>query len=117
MTKEQAIQEQIDEIMDTFDFATAAKVMETYKECGHGYPKDWENEGEFSIYEMRKYARQQLRYAAGYLTTRNQDTIIANGAYFHAAATWGHNEAEGDWVRMSLYFGDSTFNDGTNFTQ
>jgi len=115
MTKEQAIQEQIDEIMDSFDFDTAAKAMEVYKEEGHGYPADWFDMEVFSTYQMRQDARRILRLAADHAP--KEGTIVTRGSYFHAEATCGNDEKEGPWISLGLFFGDQFSEEGTCYEE
>ena len=99
MTKEQALQEQMDEIMDSFEFDNVLSVMQHLN-------WEWEScKGVPDEYEIRKAARRVMKYA-----------IDCNGSAgtggFHA--TVDDNPEEG-WVRLNLYFGFSTIHDGLEY--
>lgn len=106
MNRQEAIAQQIDEIMDTFDFQAAIKVMEVYKSMERGYPKDWEDNGEFQEYLIRIAARECMKAAIkeGY----------AGHSYFEARLDEGTEDGD-PWVRLSLNFGDRTYNDGVSY--
>lgn len=101
MTKQEAIQQQIDEIMDTFEFDDVHKIMEATGwtwGSGEGFLPD--------IYKLRKEARQRMIDAArhGFSSTGGFTAILRE------------DEEDGKpWVRIDLYFGLSTINDGTEY--
>ena len=97
MTRQEAMQEQIDEIMDTFDFQKAHKMM-------LAVGSTWGDEGTPEEYELRARAREFLKQAAkdGYACTGGFTALLEEGV-----------EDGKPWVRMSLAFGQNTFNDGT----
>ena len=99
MTKEQALQNQMDEIMDSFEFDEVLSVMQHLN-------WKWKSSGGIpDKYEIRKMARQVMKYA-----------IECNGWAGTGGfrATIDDNEDEG-WVRLNLYFGFSTFHDGVEY--
>ena len=99
MTKQQALQEQMDEIMDSFEFDKVLSVMK------HLNWKWGSSKGIPDEYEVRQQARKTMKYA-----------IECNGdagtGGFHA--TVDDNPEEG-WVRLNLHFGFSTINDGVDY--
>jgi hypothetical protein len=64
MTREQAIQEQIDQCLDWFDFDLCCEVSKLLIQKGKGYPEDWLMEGEPSAGLIRPDARKLLRSVA-----------------------------------------------------
>ena len=106
MNRQEAIQLQIDEIMDSFDFQSAMRVVEVYKSMERGYPKDWFLDDEPFEPAIRGAARDCMKAAVkdGY----------AGHSYFEARLTEGEDD-EGAWVRMSLNFGDHSYNDGISY--
>ena len=99
MTKEQALQEQMDDIMDSFEFDKVASVMQHL---------DWKwksSNGVPDEYEIRKSARQTMKSA-----------IECNGTSGTGGFTAivDDNPEEG-WVRLDLHFGFSTINDGVEY--
>lgn len=106
MNRQEAITQQIDEIMDSFDFQCVMKVMEVYKSMDRGYPSDWFMDGEFFEPAMRAAARECMKAAVkeGY----------AGHSYFEARFTEGEDD-EGPWVRISFSFGDRSYNDGVSY--
>lgn len=106
MNRQEAIQLQIDEIMDTFDFQAAIKVMEVYKSMERGYPSDWFMDEEFCEPAMRATARECMKAAV--------KEEYAGHSYFEARFTEGEDD-DGPWVRMSLNFGDRSYNDGLSY--
>lgn len=99
MTKQEALQEQMDEIMDSFEFDKVHSIMQhlnwEWQSC-NGVP---------DVYEIRKQARRVMKYA-----------IDCNGdagtGGFHATVDDLPDEG---WVRLNLYFGFSTINDGVQY--
>ncbi len=103
MTKQEAIQAQMDEIMDTFDFEDVASWMGA---------SNWKWGGGDTgrvpdIYEIKQAARERMKAAAreGYSYTGG----------FAARLTEGEEDGS-PWVRMALHFGYTSCNDGTNYT-
>ena len=100
MTKEEVIQKQIDEIMDTFEFDKVAKFM---------YITDWTweigvNRHTPDEWELRQSARARLKEAA-------KSGFSMTGG-FTARKNEGECPEEGKWVRMELQFGYSSLLDG-----
>lgn len=98
MTKEQALQEQMDEIMDSFEFDKVLSVMQHLN-------WEWKDAGVPDEYEIRQSARRTMKSA-----------IECNGQ----SATGGFTAAvednpKGGWVRLDLHFGFSTINDGVEY--
>ena len=106
MNRQEAIQSQIDEIMDMFDFQSVLKVLDGYKSMGRGYPEDWMDEGEFREYLVRQDARECMKKAA--------QEGFAGISYFSAILNEGEDN-DGPWVKMDLYFGERTYQDGTSY--
>jgi len=96
MTKQEAIQEQIDEIMDSFDFEKVNKIMEAID-------WEWNEEGVPDIYSLRTAARKHLKEAAEF-----------KGASSSGGFTANYTESK-SWVRLELYFGLDSFTDGTEY--
>jgi hypothetical protein len=96
MTKQEAIQEQIDEIMDSFDFQKVHKIMEAIN-------WRWHEVGVPDIYSLRTLARKHLKTAAE-----------VKGASSSGGLTANYTESK-SWVRLELYFGLESFTDGTEY--
>lgn len=105
MTRQEAIQEQIDEIMDTFDFEEVHAWM-THSNW------EWGNmDGQArvpDIWEIRQSARERLKQAArtGYSCTGG----------FTAELTEDEDE-NGPWLKLDLTFGLMSLSDGTSYTK
>ena len=106
MTKQEAIQEQIDEVMDTFDFARVEKIMAAL---------DWKwatsegNKNEIpDEYEIRRSARKRMRDAAkvGYSSSGGFSARLIEGV-----------EGGQAWLLMDLQFGIKSFQDTTDYVQ
>ena len=102
MNRDEAVQKQIDEIMDSFEFDRVLKIMKALQwTWGFGasehYPDEW---------ELRKSARERLREAA-----KNHGSSETGG--FLAQCYDGVDE--GSFVRLSLNFGLGTCNDGESY--
>jgi len=106
MNRQEAIQSQIDDIMDSFDFQCAMKVLEAYKSIERGYPADWFMDGEPFEPAIRASARDCMKAAVkeGY----------AGHSYFEARFVEKEDD-DGPWVRIDFNFGDHTHNDGTGY--
>jgi hypothetical protein len=106
MNRQEAIQLQIDSIMDSFDFQMVIKVMEFYKSMNRPYPTDWFEDEEFSEPAIRADARECMKSAAkhGY----------AGRSYFEARLEEGEDH-DGPWVKISFNFGDRSYNDGVSY--
>jgi hypothetical protein len=105
MTKQEAIQEQIDDIMDTFDFERVHDWMV------HSNWK-WANmDGESrvpEIYEIRKEARERLKQAV-------KTGFSCCGGF--TASKQEDKDENGPWLRLSLSFGIQTYTDGTSYKE
>jgi len=100
MTKQEAIQAQMDDIMDTFDFESVAKWMKhTNWRWGQEEPPE--------IYEIKRAARDRLRGAVN-------GGMSSTGGF--TATFEDKSDEDGHWVRLNLSFGYSTHNDGTGYT-
>ena len=106
MNRQEAIQSQLDEILDTFDFQSAMKVLEVYKSMGRGYPSDWFLDDEPFEPAIRADARECMKEAVkhGY----------AGRSYFEARFEEGEDD-DGPWVRIFFNFGDHSHNDGVSY--
>jgi hypothetical protein len=114
MTREQAIQEQIDQCMDWFDFDLCCEVSKLLIAQGKGYPEDWLMEGEPSAGLLRSEARKLLRRAAN--TSGEHATDMAS--YLKAEKWEGIDEETGDpFVSLQLSFvvEDNITQDGTAY--
>jgi hypothetical protein len=114
MNKEQAIQQQIDECMDSFDFAFCCEVLSLIKKTGRGYPEDWFGIDGFDQLSLRREARQLLRRVAC------EDQISAMASYLRAEKTEGVDEESGKpWIRLSLSFvvEDNITQDGIEYDE
>jgi len=103
MTKQEAIQEQIDDIMDSFDFSRVVKMMQA---------TNWTWAGVAGIPEerdLRRGARERLHDAV------KHGESVSGG--FRAWKDEGE-DAFGPWVRVSLQWGPAwDVNDGTPYTK
>ena len=106
MNRQEAIQSQIDDIMDSFDFQSAMEVMKVYKSMERGYPKDWFDGDEPFEPAIRADARECMKEAA--------KRSYAGRSYFEARFEEGEDH-DGPWVRMYLNFGDRSYNDGVSY--
>lgn len=111
MNRQEAIQQQIDHIMDMFDFQSCCRILKSLIESGRGYPKDWVdcdvvNGDEPKEYLLRQAARDCMKAAVkeGY----------AGHSYFSAYFNEGEDD-DGPWVKIDLLFGDRSYNDGTSY--
>jgi hypothetical protein len=101
MTKREAIQEQIDEIMDRFDFERVHDVMMHLNWT-------WRDALEPpTTYEIRAHARERLKDAVKHGSS--------NTGGFVATKEEGVDDGK-PWVRMNLLFAvEQTLNDGTSY--
>jgi hypothetical protein len=104
MNREEAIQAQIDEIMDSFDFASVEKIMAALDwkwATGGGNKKEIPDE-----YEIRRSARNRMRDAAkvGY----------SSSGGFAARLIEGVEDGQA-WVLMDLQFGIHSYQDTTDY--
>jgi hypothetical protein len=106
MNRQEAIQIQIDEIMDSFDFQCAMKVLEVYKSMERGCPKDWFLDDEPFEPAIRAAARDCIKEAVkrGY----------AGHSYFEARFEEGEDD-DGPWVMIFFNFGNRFCNDGVSY--
>jgi len=101
LNKKEAVQSQIDGIMDTFDFRRVRKMMLavgwTWANSENGTPEEW---------ELRSKARSLLNECAG-------AGMIGCGG-FMAHYTEG-KDSDGPWVRLTLQWGESSLDDGVGY--
>lgn len=112
MTRQEAIQEQIDLCMDRFDFELCAEALEIVKKRGGAYPESWLWAGKFSPAELRQAARKLLKEVAA-----------AQGEYYETTCSYlrvqkreGLDE-DGPWIRLYLSFSleDNLAQDATGY--
>jgi len=107
MTKQEAISEQIDEIMDAFSFSDVARWMQTDDWT-------WSQEGLGSQvpdeFMLRREARRLLKIVS------NAETRLVSTGGFTAERFDGIDGDGVPWIRLSLHFGYQTYNDGTSYT-
>ena len=102
MTRHEAIQEQIDQIMDTFDFE---EIHDWMTHVGWGWGS---TPAVPDLFELKREARQRLKDAAkhgscstgGFTATRYEDV-----------------DGNGPWIKLELHFGYQSLNDGTSYTK
>ena len=104
MNREEAIQAQIDEVMDSFDFASVEKIMAALDwkwATSEGNKKEIPEE-----YEIRRSARNRMRDAAkvGY----------SSSGGFAARLLEGVEDGQA-WVLMDLQFGIHSYQDTTDY--
>jgi hypothetical protein len=98
MTRKEVLENQLDEIMDSFDFYQVGKMMSA---------TDWiwarSENGVPDQYELRQEARRLMKQAIA-----GED--CATGG-FRAWVTDG-NDKDGPWTKINLSFGIDTIHDG-----
>lgn len=104
MNRQEAIQEQIDDIMDNCDFKSCVAMAQALIDMSEPRPKVWGNHVEENI--LRAEARNILKLAAqsGYCST----------GYFTAMLKDGE-DSEGKWLRLELYFGEFYPNESSSY--
>jgi len=114
MTREQAIQDQIDQCLDWFDFDLCCEVSKLLIAQGNGYPEDWLMEERPSAGLLRSEARKLLRRAA--------NTIGENAwemcSYLRGEKWEGIDEETGDpfiTLKLSFVVEDNLTQDGTSY--
>lgn len=106
MTKQEAIQVQIDDIMDSFEFEDVHNWM---KHDDWGWSTGNGSEMEVpDLCEIKRHARQRLKEAA--------QTGFSSTGGFTAQRYEGVDE-DGPWITLSLTFGYQSHNDGTSYTE
>ena len=102
MTYQEAVEEQIDDIMDSFEFD---KVHEVMRFLNWEWGMD-ENKRVPEVYELRKKAREYLRYVAKHGGTTGSGGFIAQ-------CRKGYDEGEKrSFVWLNLNWGFDSGNDG-----
>lgn len=105
MNRDEAVQKQIDLIMDSFGFDRVLKIMRALQwKFGLGASEYYPEEC-----ELRQFAREQLRAAAN-----RRGTVDSGG--FLARCYDGVDEDDGKpFVVLQLHFGIGTCNDGESY--
>ena len=114
MTREQAIQDQIDQCMDWFDFDLCCEVSKRLIAQGKGYPEDWLMEGKPSAGLLRTEARKLLRSVAD--TSGEHATKMVS--YLRAEKWEGIDELTGECfvtLRLAFVTEDNITQDGTAY--
>jgi hypothetical protein len=112
MTRNEILYKQRDQIMDTFDFAKVAKVMQFLDwewAFTNGVPEEW---------EIRQQARNLMNSV---IESTDYTTSFSGSTYFLATGGFKVTYAEGvedkkPWVRLDLIFElEDSINDGQFF--
>jgi hypothetical protein len=115
MTRNEAIQIQIDECLDNFNAEECAKVCEfLWRRGNHNWPEDWhDSEGTFFPSELRRHARKLLRRVAQY--PRHGAVWSASSWLFVTMEEGIDDETGKPYLTLNLLFRVSTLNthDGT----
>ena len=98
MTRDQAIQEQIETIMDEFDFGAVHKI---FQDNGWEYH---DSDGVPSLGQLRRAARDNLRSVS-----RNPIDGVRNGGSGRFTVIMTENPKEG-WLRLDLLFTPQSWN-------
>lgn len=102
MTYQEAVQSQIDDIMDDFEFDKVHKVMK-FLDWKWGFGKEKRIP---EVYELRKKAREYLKYVA-----KRGGTTGSGG--FIAQCRKGYDENESrSFIWLTLHWGFESYNDG-----
>ena len=105
MTRDQAVQEQIDYIMDTFDFHHVAEVYDRMGYTWYGGSGESHSPDQ---YEIRQEARKMLREAAD----RREGSFTGRLMVVYKEGT----DADGPWLKLALYFAPmDAGEDGTSY--
>lgn len=122
MTKQEAIQAQIDEIMDTFDFEKVHAWMEHA-----GWVWSGAQEEVPSTSEIRRQGRQRLIEASiygfsscgGFTASREQgfdQREQGDGQEdLNTQISLDDQEDQQPWIKLNLHFGYTSHNDGTTY--
>ena len=121
MNLQETIQEQVDDVMDSFDFERCSEVLKLVELC-------WLNEticDEDRVYELKKQARVRMKNACkmaitAYESMRDQSKVIYkisnSGCLIGYCTIYTGDEEEGPWVKVNLTcYVDNSLNDGKNF--
>jgi hypothetical protein len=104
MNREEAIQAQIDEVMDSFDFDSVEKIMIALDwkwATGEGMTRETPD-----LYEIRKSARRRMRCAA--------ESRHSSSGGFSARLIEGVEDGKA-WLLMDLQFGIHSYQDTTEY--
>ena len=116
MTIQEALQDQIDQIMDEFDFGLACAFLETIRARGDGYPSDWLYDDKFDAMPLRKAARKLLKDVAASLLRQKGEQAFVSGDCSYLTASGEKNKDDHErWVGLRLYFSTPQTNDGTAY--
>lgn len=114
MNLKQAIQKQIDDIMDSYEFDKCAKILKFLKESGEPYPDRLFVDGEPFQTAMRNEARRFLCQVGEMVTRKREKFAFCGGGYFKATAVRGKDDI-GKWVRLDLHFGIDGYTEGVSY--
>jgi len=119
MTREEAVQIQIDECLDNFNAEECATVCEFLWQRGHHcWPDDWhDSEGTFFPSALRKYARSLLKEVS---SEDGREQTWGSGAYFLATKEERRScepSAGLPYLALDIWFwvSDRSFHDGTSY--
>ena len=103
MTKKQVLLNQVDEIMDSFDFRKVADVMKHLN-------WEWKGVGVPDEYEIRKNARELMKMAI-----KAGEEMSTGGWQVRIMSGQDHG---GKWARIDLAFAiEQTFNEGEEYDE
>jgi len=101
LNKKEAVQSQIDEIMDTFDFRCVRQMMLavgwTWANSENGTPEEW---------ELRSKARSLLKECV---------SVGVTGCGGLMARYTDGEDSDGPWLRLTLQWGESSLDDGVGY--
>jgi hypothetical protein len=118
VTRDEAVQIQIDECLDNLNAEECAKVCEFLWQRGHQHwPEEWHSpDGDFCPAAIRKSARGLLKSLAA-RKGKGMTLMRSSWSYLFATKSEGPDEDGKNFVLLELLFRVSSFNlhDGTSY--
>lgn len=114
MKFKKACKKQIKEIMEEFDFENVQKIMTTLNWTWAHVPPDI-NEIKFKAERLLRDACKQLKRTMKISYEQYIATSIGSGGFTVEGDVSLSDDIECPFVRLKLYFGLSSYNDGINF--
>ena len=121
MNLQETIQEQIDDVMDTFDFERCSEALRLVECC---WLNDIYDEGR--VYQIRRHGRERMKSACAMATTayealRNDPEemiyeMVDSGCLIGYCSIYTGDKEEKPWVKVNLTcYIDNSLNDGKDF--
>lgn len=114
MTRDEAIQDQIDQALDWFEWENVKQACEFLIKSGSGFPEEWHDSGTIMLGAIRRSARKLMREVAN----MEGENCWSMHSYLHVQKWEGTDDIDNKpfiTIHLSFVVADTVTQDGTSY--